>query len=119
MERLSGFIDSRHHFFYQKSLVKYNLRDTLHETFAWTIIEERGWKSDYTENYYSHSCVDYLVYKHGFFQIGNCNEKVIVTDNKDESYIWRAIAKSLTPEQFEEICRYKLYRTLPPRDFRK
>lgn len=112
---LAGFIDPANNEFFPNIL-------TDHKGNAEGIISSKNWNDIWKNDYMTkREAPDFLIFRKGFIQIGNSNQKVIVISKDFYAYdleyskVWRAIRKSLTDSQFDCVRRYKIIPIMSPR----
>lgn len=110
-----GFINPSENKFYPNIL-------TNHKGNAEQIIIQKGWYDEWrNDNIMRREAPDFLLFRKGFIQIGNSDRRMIIVSSEyyfrssQESYLWRAIGKSLDREQYELVSQYYILHIDPPR----
>ncbi|MBP3596259.1 MAG: hypothetical protein J6J60_02505 [Clostridia bacterium] len=105
---ITGFVDVRKQIFYKN-------QTPSHDKNARRIIDLKNWTQDFfsdPDSYMSPS--DFLIFRKGFAQIGSSGQKIIIVCNTlyqsdtNNSTVWKAIIKSLTHEEMENVMNYKI-----------
>lgn len=105
---ITGFVDIRKQIFYRNQI-------TSHEKNAQKIIDLKNWREEFFKDSVSNiTPSDFLIFRKGFAQIGCGGQKTILVCNKlyqsdtNNSKIWKAIIKSLSAEELENVISYKI-----------
>lgn len=110
---IAGFVNPRENLFIPNRL-------TDHKGNATQIIRQKNWWDDWRADVIMRrEAPDYLIFRKGFIQIGNGDDKLIIVSSdqfrKGESYIWRSISKSLTESDFNIVSQYRVIQISPPK----
>lgn len=110
MSYITGFVDVRKHVFYKNQFPS-------HDKNARKIIEHSNWTEEFFNDPNSNiTPSDFLVFRKGFAQIGCSGQRTILVCNTlyktdtNNSKVWKAILKSLTSEEAENVINYKLFK---------
>lgn len=110
MSYITGFVDVRKHVFYKNQFPS-------HDKNARKIIEHSNWTEEFFNDPNSNiTPSDFLVFRKGFAQIGCSGQRTILVCNTlyktdtNNSKVWKAILKSLTSEEAEDVINYKLFK---------
>ncbi len=111
---LAGFIDPATNVFFPNIL-------TDHKGNAEKIIESKNWKDIWSNDFITQKeASDFLIFRKGFIQIGNSDQRVIViskdfyANDIEYSNVWKTIRKTLTESQFECVTNYKIIPIMTP-----